>query len=195
VQVSVPYALEGDPEALERALDHLLRNSWEVPKERWKGSAVKIEATYDEQAQRVAIVYTDGAGGLDRSVIDRLFSGRRILSHKAGGTGYGLVYVLNTVRNHGGDLEIRSNKRQGTTTFRLWLPAPRPPASAAGDRGQPALPAAAEPARMEEKLLPADTLREGLLMARAEEPIQHAEVFRARRQAPGGGTDQPKSET
>jgi signal transduction histidine kinase len=197
-EINMPYPLEGDAGALRQALDHLFWNSleaWKVlPKERWQGATVTLQAAYDAQRQQVEILYIDQAGGLDRSIQERLFSGRRIFSHKPGGTGYGLVYVLNVVRNHGGSLEIVANKRQGKSTFRLWLPAPRPPA--AGDRGRVGPPGAEEKAGLAEAMLPIETLHAGFLMSPAEaRTTQGEERRRLRPQRPGQqSTGQPKDE-
>ncbi len=195
--IDVPFPLQGDPDVLRRALDHLFQNSAEawrdLPRERWKGQEVTIEARYVEDRQWVEIVYTDQAGGLDRSIIERLRKGRRIFSTKPGGTGYGLVYVWNTVKNHGGALEIRSDKRTGQTAFHLWLPAPRPPASAAGDRSRAAQPEISEPARLMEEMRPAEMTREPLLADRTGGEIRDAEMFRPSEARPAEEEDQPEA--
>ena len=68
---------------------------------------------------RLEIRIIDTGSGIDPEVFDKIFE--PLFSTKGFGVGLGLPIVKNTMKQHGGDIEIKSDVGIGTTVT-LWLP-------------------------------------------------------------------------
>jgi len=67
----------------------------------------------------VSVSFIDSGAGIAPEEIGHLFE--PYFTTKEGGTGLGLMIVQRIVREHGGTIEIESDKGRGTT-FRIKLP-------------------------------------------------------------------------
>ena len=69
--------------------------------------------------ERIEIIVKDNGAGIPSDIIEKIFE--PLYSTKNFGVGLGLPVVIQIMQQHGGDIEITSNKGQGTQVI-LWLP-------------------------------------------------------------------------
>ncbi|WP_371151738.1 sensor histidine kinase [Buchananella felis] len=117
----------GDPAALRQVLANLLANARvHTP----AGTRVQLEVA--RVGDRVVVEVSDDGPGIDPALLPRIFDrfARGDSSRArtgAGSSGLGLAIVQAIVRAHGGQIGVESASTG--TTFRLSLPAARPPSS------------------------------------------------------------------
>jgi signal transduction histidine kinase len=117
VRELVPGALavRGDEGQLRAVFLNLLRNSREAMP---GGGRVTVRTRQDGEA--VEAVVADTGGGIPPEVLTRIFE--PFYSTKERGTGLGLAFALQVVKEHGGTIRCDSAAGQGTT-FTLRFPA------------------------------------------------------------------------
>ena len=81
------------------------------------GGLLKIQLSSNERV--VGIAFTDTGTGISPNDIGHLFDAYH--TTKPEGTGLGLMVVQRIVRDHGGEIEVRSEPGNGTT-FSIFLP-------------------------------------------------------------------------
>jgi signal transduction histidine kinase len=106
----------GDARALNQVFLNLLKNALEA----FDGAGGKVHVRLREDGEAVLAEFEDDGPGIDPAVRDRLFE-PFVTSKAAGkGTGLGLSISQRIVREHGGDISVRSEPGQGTCfTVRL----------------------------------------------------------------------------
>jgi signal transduction histidine kinase len=118
--------VQGDGDALRRALDNLIANAL-------THGAPPVVVTVGRAGDRARVAVADGGPGLGaedaRVAFDRFWRGAR--SGDRPGTGLGLAIVRATARAHGGDVTVDG------ATFTLDLPAGAPPATIVRDPSEP----------------------------------------------------------
>ena len=129
-----------DVSQLEQVLVNLALNARDAMPERGR----LVVTTYAAGASKGLVIEVRDTGvGMDKATRARLFE--PFFTTKAGqGTGLGLVSVLATVTQWGGDLDVETFPGRGTT-FRITLPAAPGDAPAAPARTERASPAATGP--------------------------------------------------
>jgi len=115
--------IEGDPNAIRDVIAYLIRNAVDAMP---KGGDLYL--TTEENAGQVFIYVQDNGSGVAEPVIEKLFDPCFTGNGRAGmGLGLSLSYAI--VKRHHGDIEITSEKDQGTVTT-IMLPCtkrePRP---------------------------------------------------------------------
>lgn len=117
-----PVQMKGDPDRLKQVVLNLITNAVKyTPAGGEVGISVK---KVDGQAQ---IKVTDTGPGIPAPdlphIFERFYRGdkARTRSANAGSYGLGLSIVYWIVKNHGGNIEVKSKEGQGTT-FIVWLP-------------------------------------------------------------------------
>ncbi|MBN2503586.1 MAG: GAF domain-containing protein [Anaerolineales bacterium] len=112
--------VEGDPEKLSVALDHLVRNAVTFTDE---GGIVMISA--EEVPGMVKLSVGDTGIGIPRKDLDRIFDRfYQVASHmtrKHGGMGLGLAITKGMVEMHGGKISVESVEGRGSK-FTIFLP-------------------------------------------------------------------------
>jgi len=114
--------ISGDRKLLTEALINLLVNALEAMPDY---GVLSITATRDRfdlkggTAPCVRIDISDTGHGITEDQIENVFE--PFFTTKASGTGLGLPLVLNTIRDHGGVVRVKSMVQQGTIFF-LFLP-------------------------------------------------------------------------
>jgi PAS domain S-box-containing protein len=136
----------GDPRRLQQVMWNLLSNSVKfTPAE----GTVAVTAAREGAGVRVDVRDT-GAGIAPEflpHVFERFRQADSSTTRAHSGLGLGLAIVRHLVELHGGTVEADSPGLGGGATFRVWLPAPRPEASAPAARpGQPEAAPAGRPA-------------------------------------------------
>jgi two-component system, sporulation sensor kinase E len=136
VEVDSPEDLPGaliDRNQIRQAFFNIIRNAIQAMP---SGGILKVALSSDDHS--VAVSFTDTGHGIDPDDLGNIFE--PYYTTKPEGSGLGLMVVQRIVRDHGGEIEVRSVPRSGTT-FTIFLPrderrirllkAPRPEAAPA----------------------------------------------------------------
>jgi len=103
-----------DRAQLQQAFYNVIKNALQAMR---SGGILRIRTEADEAF--VTVSFIDSGVGIAPEQIGQLFE--PYFTTKQGGTGLGLMIVQRIVREHGGTIEIESDKGRGTT-FRIKLP-------------------------------------------------------------------------
>src|SRR5262249_30699958 len=119
VSVDAPEALRvrADASQLRRALLNLARNATGVMQGRAGGVVL---AAAPDGAGRVRIEVRDGGPGVPPELREKIFT--PFFTTREKGTGLGLAFVREIVRDHGGDVVVE-DAAGGGAVFRIDLPA------------------------------------------------------------------------
>ncbi len=114
--------ISADKKSLEEALINLLVNSLEAVTQHGK-MFIRVEKAEDIPEQNirgfVRIDIGDNGTGIPENQIVNIFD--PFFTTKSSGTGLGLPLVLNIIKQHGGDIRVKSHLDKGTV-FSLYLP-------------------------------------------------------------------------
>jgi signal transduction histidine kinase len=117
VEVDSPDVLPDahiDPAQMKQAFFNIVRNAIQAME---NGGLLKIELSNNDRF--VGVAFTDSGPGISPQDIGYLFEPYH--TTKPDGTGLGLMIVQRIVRDHGGEIEVRSEPGVGTT-FSIFLP-------------------------------------------------------------------------
>ncbi len=137
-QITITTSLDPDllaiscsPTHLRKSLLNLLINAFEAIKEQGTITITSCnlyiekplsENNFLNRGKYISIIINDTGSGIsptDRAHIFEPFYSKKILGRS--GTGLGLTVVLNTIRDHNGEILVESN--ESGTTFTIYLPA------------------------------------------------------------------------
>ncbi len=125
------WTTEIDQGQIEQVLLNLYFNSWQAMP---GGGGLYIQTEnividesfnrpyHVEQGKYVKISLTDTGVGMDKSTQQRIFDPFFTTKEMGRGTGLGLASVYGIIKNHGGFIDVYSEKGEGTT-FNIYLPA------------------------------------------------------------------------
>ncbi|MCB1149553.1 MAG: HAMP domain-containing histidine kinase [Chlamydiia bacterium] len=102
-----PVQFTGDPKLLRDALARLISNAFESLEE-----AGSVQISVKDEGNLIRIVIADEGSGVPERLKDKLF--HIFSSSKGRGRGLGLVEAEKSIHAHGGTIEIRPGKTQGT---------------------------------------------------------------------------------
>ena len=114
--------LTADPDQLQQVLVNLLLNACDASR---PGDRVSLSAT-GAPKDMVLIRLVDQGSGIAPENLTAIFDPFFTTKPRGEGTGLGLSIVAGIVRNHGGQIDLRSVPGEGTTVSVLW-PAGRHP--------------------------------------------------------------------
>lgn len=123
-------AIRAYPDQLRQVFLNLILNAQQAI----EGSGrIKIGTSRSELAAQpsVSVEINDSGTGISEEVLARIFE--PFFSMRKDGTGLGLWVTQNIVRQHGGSIEVTSEKKQGTT-FRIIIPVDSPALLGAGQK-------------------------------------------------------------
>ena len=81
----------------------------------------KLDIAVKRANGRVEMVFADSGTGIDLEAKDKVFDPFFTTKGPAGGTGLGLSICYSIVKDHGGSIEVESERNRGTT-FTITLP-------------------------------------------------------------------------
>ncbi|OQA26273.1 MAG: Sporulation kinase E [Verrucomicrobia bacterium ADurb.Bin345] len=117
VEVSEPeenLSILLDPNQIKQVFFNIIRNAIQAMPD---GGLLKIAVT--DSDRYVAVSFRDTGPGIAPEDLGRIFEPYH--SSKAEGSGLGLMIVQRIIREHGGQIEVHSEPRKGTT-FTIFLP-------------------------------------------------------------------------
>lgn len=103
-----PMLLEGDAEQLRQAFYNVALNGVQAMPD---GGTLRVEV-HNSSPYRRRIVFSDNGQGMPPEQVEQLFEP---FTSTNGGTGLGLSIVYQTIREHGGTINVHSRERHGTT--------------------------------------------------------------------------------
>jgi signal transduction histidine kinase len=126
-----------DRDRLHRALLNVLDNAVQALTDRDlpspKQRRLEITVRSGVDGERLEIVVEDAGSGVPEAVLPKVFE--PLVSAKSFGVGLGLPNARHILRQHGGDVELRSQEAEGTMV-KLWFPIQAQPCS--GERASSA---------------------------------------------------------
>jgi PAS domain S-box-containing protein len=105
--------LDLDRDQMKQAFYNIIRNGFQAMR---SGGILRIATV--RETNHVAIAFADTGGGIPPESMSKVFD--PYFTTKEGGSGLGLLIVRRIVREHGGEIELRSDTGRGlTVTIRL----------------------------------------------------------------------------
>ena len=122
----------GDPTQIHQVIMNLCTNAYHAMQD--KGGKLEVILTeidvgYKEMIDKVGmqpgkhlrLLVKDEGCGMEASVLDRIFEPYYTTKEQGKGTGLGLSVIHGIVKNHGGDITVKSTPGKGTI-FQVYLP-------------------------------------------------------------------------
>ena len=125
------WAVEADQGQIEQVLLNLFVNAWQamsgggnlfVETENLVLNADDVRSLEIKPGRYVKISVSDTGVGMDASIRERIFDPFFTTREVGKGTGLGLASSYGIIRNHGGIIDVKSEKGKGST-FDIYLPA------------------------------------------------------------------------
>ena len=85
------------------------------------GGQVSITTRFSESEQKVYVHISDTGCGIDPDIIDRIWDPFFTTKATGKGLGLGLALTFNTIKRHGGEIDVQSTIGKGSQ-FTVWLP-------------------------------------------------------------------------
>lgn len=123
VQLSCSHDAENSPaefdaESMHRAILNIISNAVDACADKPAGR-VDVETKFDSSSNTMRIIVSDNGEGIEEEDFDSLFS--PFFSKKgARGTGLGLAVSRKILQEHGGGIEVRSQRGKGSTFTLAW---------------------------------------------------------------------------
>jgi signal transduction histidine kinase len=122
----------GDATQIHQVIMNLCTNAYHAMQD--KGGRLEVilsevDVGYEETIEKIGmqpgrhlqLLVKDEGCGMDSAVMDRIFEPYYTTKEQGKGTGLGLSVIHGIVKNHAGDIAVRSSPGKGTT-FKVYLP-------------------------------------------------------------------------
>ncbi len=110
--------VEGHPSQLQQVFTNLILNAVQAMPE---GGTLTVRSRMQEESKTLEISFTDTGIGILEENLDKVFEPFFTTKKVGEGTGLGLSVSYGLVKEHGGEIQVESQKKQGTT-FTVILP-------------------------------------------------------------------------
>lgn len=110
--------IRGDSSQLQQVFTNLVSNAVQAMPE---GGTLTVASRIGEDQKTVELHFTDTGTGIPQKNLDKIFEPFFTTKRLGEGTGLGLAVSYGLVKNHGGEIEVKSKEGQGTT-FTVILP-------------------------------------------------------------------------
>ena len=111
--------IEGDLQSIEQIIVNILMNGVQAIDH--DQGRVRVITGFEKKAGRVFVSVSDNGRGIDPAVSDRIYEPFLTNRQDEGGLGLGLSITKNLTEIHGGKIDYRSQRGEGTT-FSVFLP-------------------------------------------------------------------------
>ena len=108
--------LLADPNQLSQVLMNIIINASHATQE---GGSITVRTGYESEDRCVVVKIIDTGCGIPKENLGRIFD--PFFTTKSDGTGLGLAVSYGIIKNHGGDIDVKSEVGKGTT-FTIKLP-------------------------------------------------------------------------
>lgn len=116
---SIPH-INVDPKLISSAFQNVIKNAVEaLPKEN-PAIAIKTFLHCENHIRWARVIITDNGKGISKEDLDRIF--QPYFTNKPKGSGLGLTIAKEIIDQHGGRIQVESEKHKGTS-FTIDLPA------------------------------------------------------------------------
>lgn len=112
----------GDAGQLQQVLLNLFGNARQAIESQGKGGAIRVSTTRVDSGERIRLEISDTGPGIPEEMMARIFDPFFTTKPAGVGTGLGLAIVLGIVREHGGQVFVKSPSGKGAV-FTIDLPA------------------------------------------------------------------------
>ena len=112
--------INGHSSQLQQVFTNLILNAVHAMPE---GGTLTLTSRMREDLKAVQITFTDTGEGISEENLDKIFEPFFTTKKVGEGTGLGLSVSYGLIKNHGGEIKVKSKKDQGTT-FTVILPIP-----------------------------------------------------------------------
>jgi two-component system, cell cycle sensor histidine kinase and response regulator CckA len=125
------WPVEADQVQIEQVLYNLYINAWqampgdgEISMSTDNIAAEDLEVGFENEghSRYVLLTVKDNGVGMDEEILEQIFDPFFTTKPLSLGTGLGLASAYGIIKNHGGHIDVASEKNEGTT-FRVYLPA------------------------------------------------------------------------
>ena len=124
--------IKGDPTQIHQVIMNLCTNAYHAMQETGgtlRVSLKEVGISYEQSMKRVGmkmgqnlqLTVQDTGHGMDSQVLERIFEPYYTTKEQGKGTGLGLSVIHGIIKNHGGDITVRSQPGKGAT-FTVHLP-------------------------------------------------------------------------
>jgi len=119
LEESLPL-IEGHPSQLQQVFTNLILNAIQAMSE---GGTLTVQGRKGEGSRTVEISFTDTGMGIAEENLDKVFEPFFTTKKVGHGTGLGLSVSYGLIKDHGGEIQVKSQMNQGAT-FTVILPIP-----------------------------------------------------------------------
>jgi two-component system NtrC family sensor kinase len=119
LEESLPL-IEGHPSQLQQVFTNLILNAIQAMPE---GGTLTVQGRKGEGSRTVEISFTDTGMGIAEENLDKVFEPFFTTKKVGHGTGLGLSVSYGLIKDHGGEIQVKSQMNQGAT-FTVILPIP-----------------------------------------------------------------------
>ncbi|HAM50912.1 MAG TPA: hypothetical protein DCP92_09575 [Nitrospiraceae bacterium] len=114
---TLPHLL-ADEDKMKGIFANLLMNSFQAMK---PGGCITVKTEYDKEGNGIRIIFSDTGSGIPEKILDKIFEPFFTTKPPGQGTGLGLAVSYAMVKEHKGEISVKSKEGFGTS-FTLWFP-------------------------------------------------------------------------
>jgi PAS domain S-box-containing protein len=112
--------VEGDPRLLAQVFANILLNAEQaISAVRDKGT---VRISLSQSANNLLVAFSDDGPGIPKEIADKIYDPFFTTKRPGGGSGLGLTICLAVIKDHGGQIQLKTSEGGGST-FRIFLPA------------------------------------------------------------------------